>query len=81
MARFHFHLHEHGVCTRDDEGAEHVDLDAARAVAIATAREIMCEGLKTGALSLDCYIDIADDNAQVLTRVEFADAVTVADDS
>ena len=77
MPRYHLHLDECGTVTPDPHGQDFADLAAARGGAIAAAREIMGEDLKTGHLCLACFVDIADDGGQTLTRLDFADALTI----
>lgn len=75
MTFFYFHLSEGGRVTEDIEGHELPDLDAARTMAIAAARSLMCHEMSTGKLCFECHIDIAGSNGRRLQRVEFSEAV------
>ena len=79
MPNYYFHLHECGSRMMDDEGSEHVDLTSAEAFAVRSAREIMCEELRSGHLCLSCHIDIVDDDGLRLRRVKFAEAVQLVE--
>jgi hypothetical protein len=67
MPRFFFHLYD-DVVSKDEEGRELPDLESARAGAIREAREIACEQIKEGKLSLHHRIEVVDeDDRQVFT--------------
>lgn len=76
MARYFFDLHECGEILLDHDGVDAEHLDAARQLAIAAARDIMCGEIGDGALCLSCYIEIRE-GEQVVDRVLFRDAVVV----
>lgn len=75
MERYFFNLHECGTVSRDDEGVEHVDLSAARSVAIQAARDIMSAEVKEGRLCLNCYIQITDHERSPLLTIPFRDVL------
>ena len=75
MARFYFHLRSGGNIAKDDEGSELADLAAARKEALATAREIVADAVKSGKNGTpDCMI-IADDHGSELMTVPMKDAL------
>ena len=76
MPRYFFHLFNNET-TIDDEGHDLDDLAAARAIAIDSCRELVCESVRKGHLNLDHRIEITDDkNARVMT-VTFREAFTL----
>jgi hypothetical protein len=77
MTHYFFHLDECGSFTKDLEGQELVDLEAARATAIVAARDVMGGELAHGTICLSCFIDITDAAGRLMIRVPFADAVRV----
>ena len=77
MPRYHFHLHECGDITPDEEGVEIANLDDAHTWAIQAARDVMCGEVETGHLCLGCAIVIADAQGQEVGRVPFKQAVKV----
>jgi hypothetical protein len=77
MARFFFHLKESNSVVRDEEGRELPDLSAAHAVAVMSARSILCDELMTGRISLDGAIEVQDERGAPLETVRFSDAVKI----
>ena len=77
MARYYFHTHDHFGFVRDQEGQELPGLDAARDVALRSAREIMGEDVKQGCLDLGGRIDVADPTGRVVLTLTFPDAVSI----
>ena len=76
MPRFFFHVFNDDT-TIDEEGAELIDLDAARERALNGARDLVCESVTKGRLNLDHRIEITDEqNARLLT-VTFREAFTI----
>ena len=72
--RFHVFNDDH---TIDADGSILADLGAAQKWAIAAARGIMADELKTkGKIDLNHWIEIEDENGD-MTVVSFGDAVTV----
>lgn len=76
MPRFYFHLHD-DLDAPDDCGADLPDLEAARAYAIANARDVACESIAKGHLNLEHFIEVTGDDGAPLLRVRFGDAVVV----
>lgn len=77
MTRFFFHLNECGSVTKDLEGRELPNLDAARACAVAAARDVMSGELAKGTICFSCHIDISDATGTVLETVPFKYAVKI----
>lgn len=62
----------------DEEGLDVPDINAARALALKAAREIMAEDLKaSGVLNLKLRIDVTDESGLVVLSVPFSDVVTI----
>jgi hypothetical protein len=76
MPRYFFHLHN-DIDTTDDEGAEFPDDAAARAHAIANARDVAVESIAKGHLNLGHYIEIVREDGAPAFRVGFGEAITV----
>lgn len=78
MPMYFFNLRCKGEVTRDPEGQEFLDLDAARIEAIEGARDIAADRVKSGEpLNLaDCF-EITDEAGQLQTTVQFGEAVDV----
>ena len=74
---FYFHLDECGARTRDDEGTDLPDLEAARSHATVQARDIMAAEVKDGRLCVACRIDVANEAGTIMDVVWFADALTI----
>jgi len=79
MPRYFFDLFN-DIQAPDLEGKDLHDLDAARANAVREAREMMAESVTKGRLDLRHYIQVRDDAGQVVTVVQFGDAVVITDD-
>lgn len=75
--RYYFHLHDHAV-TRDEEGLELPNYEAALHEAQLEARIMGAENVRDGHLDLSHYIEVADSAGAVLFRVKFADVIKVA---
>lgn len=77
MARYHFHAHDHSGLVKDEEGQDLPGLDAARQMALRSARAIMGEDVKEGCLDLRGRIDVADGDGQVVFTLPFHDALSI----
>jgi hypothetical protein len=76
MPHYYFHVFNDDI-TVDEEGQDLADLDAARAIAIESARDLACASIRHGHLKLDHRIEIADeDNARLMT-VTFREAFRI----
>lgn len=76
MPRYFFHLHDELDC-EDEEGVELAGVDAARAFALAEAREVAGEEVKQGHLHLDHHIEVTDADGHRVADVAFADAIAI----
>ena len=78
----HYFLHVrngNGTVILDPEGAGFADLQSAKAEAIASARELISECVRSGtSMGLHRVFEIVDGNGQTVATVPFSDAV-VAD--
>ena len=81
MPRYFFHLKESHSIVRDDEGRELPDLSAAHAVAVMSARSILCDEVLTGRMSLKGAIQVEDERGSELEIVRFRDALAIETDS
>ncbi len=77
MPRFFFHIHNGSGETRDEEGLELPDLEAARLQAIEGIRSILKEEMGRGAIDFGGLIRITDHQDRHLLDVSFASAVEV----
>ena len=77
MPRYFFHIHNSFGQAIDDEGQHLSSLDEARQLAIESARTILGEELRKGAIDLGGRIAITDATGKLLADVPYSDAVTV----
>ena len=75
MPRYFFHLREGALVTRDEEGRDLKNLQTARAVAVMSARDIMCGEVLLGRVSLGDAIEVEDESGRKLFDVPFSQAV------
>ena len=75
--RFHFNLHDTERLIPDDEGSELADLEAARAEARATARELAIEDMRNGIPPRAWRIQISDPTGTVIESVKLEVAMTI----
>ena len=75
MPRFFFHVREGGDISRDAEGQELPDAEAARREAINTGREILGEKLLHGGSLDHRTIEIADETGHVIDVVDAKDVL------
>jgi hypothetical protein len=76
MARYYFNVRgADGELSRDREGQDLPDLNAARAEAVSSNREMLGERLLHGGTLGPREIEIADDSGQVLARVTASDVL------
>ncbi|HEU0134705.1 MAG TPA: hypothetical protein VFR28_07765 [Allosphingosinicella sp.] len=76
MPRFFFHVFD-DLESRDDEGIDLPDSEAARGAALAGARAMMCDQVAKGRLSLHHRIEVEDQEGAVILTLPFRDAVEV----
>jgi hypothetical protein len=75
MARFYFHTRRGDEIAKDCEGSKLPDLAAARKEALATAREIVADAVKSGKDRTPDTLLIADANGREVMTVAFKDAL------
>ena len=78
MPRYFFHLYD-DIITHDDEGVELPNEAAARLQALKGARDIISSQVRHGYLVRSHWIDVVDEQGQVVLQVTFGDAVEVKD--
>jgi hypothetical protein len=76
VPRYFFHVYD-DIVMLDDEGMELADAEAARAAALAGAREMMCDQIRHGRLALGHHIEVEDEAGSPVFSLSFADAVRV----
>jgi hypothetical protein len=67
--RYHFNIRDAAGLIPDDEGSEFADLNAARAEARASARDLAVDDLRCGVPVHPWRIEIADDDGMVLDSI------------
>ncbi len=67
----------HGIA-EDEDGLDLPDAEAARAEALAGARGILADEVKTGRIDLSWRIDVRDGTHEFLFSVPFAEAIEIA---
>jgi hypothetical protein len=75
MARFFFNLREGPIVTPDNEGRELPGRQAAYAVAVMSARDIMCGEVLHGRVNLGSIIEVFDEKGEEVLSVPFSEAV------
>ncbi|MCP5412172.1 MAG: hypothetical protein H6924_08560 [Alphaproteobacteria bacterium] len=75
MPRYFFHVREGSELTRDTEGQELANTEAARAEAISTGREMLGEKLLHGGRLNNRQIEIADETGHVVDTVSARDVL------
>jgi hypothetical protein len=63
--------------TLDPEGAEFVDVEAARRAGVAGIRSFLSAEVLDGELNLDGHLEIVDDGGTILASIPFSEAVKV----
>ena len=76
MPLFYFHIHD-DLDFIDEEGIEMADAAAARVAALAGARGIMSEEVKTGHLDLRHSIEVEDEEGDPVLTLPFSEAVEI----
>ncbi|WP_423604423.1 DUF6894 family protein [Sphingomonas sp. MS122] len=77
MARYFFKLYDRFGQTPDVEGCILHDMAAVRQHALAAARSLMAEDVRSGQLHLSDYIEVSDDKGEVVLKLPFSGAVTI----
>jgi hypothetical protein len=76
MPLFFFHLYDDAVAL-DEEGIELPDRGAAERTAVASARALICEQVRTGSVTLHHRIEVVDEAGSPVACVTFGDAVKI----
>jgi hypothetical protein len=77
MPRYFFHIYNHDI-TMDEEGRELPDIEAARELALDSARDLVCDSVHLGHLNLDHRIEVADEGGETLIVLTFREAFTIS---
>lgn len=77
MPRFYMHVCNGNGFVEDEEGRELPDAETARSEAIVAARDVMANDLRGGELDLSSFIEVEDENKELLFTVQFMDAVKI----
>jgi hypothetical protein len=77
MPRYFFHIYNHDV-TMDEEGQELPDIEAARELALDSARDLVCDSVHLGHLNLDHRIEVEDEQGETLIVLTFREAFTIS---
>ncbi|MGN6357616.1 MAG: DUF6894 family protein [Novosphingobium sp.] len=77
MPRFYFDVSNGRGFASDEEGVDLQDQAAALRMAMDSIRSILAEEVRKGVIDLDGYIEVRDDSAQALARIEFTEAFTL----
>src|SRR4051812_17230846 len=75
MPQFYFHIRDENGLTRDPEGQDLPDLEAARREAVSSAREILSEKLLHGGSLNHRTIEIADAKGDMVGHVHSRDVL------
>ncbi len=77
MPRFYLHVCDGTGFTEDPEGLELEDLEAARHQAVQGLRDITADDLRSGTLNMASFIEIEDENHELVATITFLEAVQV----
>ena len=80
VAIFYLHVCNGSGFTEDECGQDFPDAAAAREGAIQGIRDLMSEELRRGQINLASYVEIEDDQRQMVGTVQFTEAVDVKSD-
>lgn len=69
--RYFLNIRRNGVLLADPDGTEAVDITAARAEAVAAARELVAERLKRGEVLNGDAVEISDEDGNLIETVSF----------
>lgn len=73
MPRYFFHVHNH-IEVEDEEGQLLPDEAAARAAALESVRELICESVREGRLDRRHYIQVTDADGREVLVLSFGEA-------
>ena len=77
MPRYYMHICNGTGFLEDEEGRELPNQAAAREAAIMAARDVMANDLRGGELDLSSFIEVEDENKQLVFTLQFIDAVNL----
>jgi hypothetical protein len=77
MARYFFHLRDGSDQLLDPEGRELADLETAKHIALACARDTLSQEIKEGRLDLRYRIDLEDSSSTILHSLPLSEAFEV----
>ncbi|MFN3388130.1 MAG: DUF6894 family protein [Allosphingosinicella sp.] len=77
MPRFFFHIRNGNGFTRDEEGCELADVDAARDVAGRGIRSLLAEEVHEGSIDLRGAINVTDEAGEPLFSMRFDEALRI----
>ena len=80
MPRYYLHICNGSGFTEDVEGHDYADADQAREAAIAGIRDLMSEELRRGEINIASFVEIEDENRELVRTVAFTEAVAVKSD-
>jgi len=78
MPRYFFHVCNGNGFVEDEEGQELPDLEAARKIAIKSARDIMAADVQRGMLDLSSFIEVEDEDKKLVCSLGFEEAVDLS---
>jgi hypothetical protein len=73
--RYFFHIRDGDRLVRDEEGTDLPNMDAARAEARASARDLMMEDLKSLRKKEKRWLEIANENGRVIETISIRDVL------
>jgi hypothetical protein len=76
MPLYYFNIYNDDI-TMDEEGQDLPDAEAARTEAIKSARDIICDGVREGEVTLSHRIEIEDEEHRPVLTVRFDEALSV----
>ena len=80
MPRFYFHVCNGNGFTEDPEGQELPDKLAARKEAVRGLRDITAGEMMRGEMNLGSFIEVEDENHNLVMTIEFDEAVRVSNE-
>lgn len=78
MMRYFFKVCDVDGVACDEEGFDLTDAKAARAHAIAGARSLLAEDIKSGSANLNDFVEVSDEAGGTLFRVRYGEAVEIS---
>lgn len=76
MPLYYFHVYNDDI-TMDDEGQDLPDVAAARAVAVKSARAMICDEVRDGSLTLSNRIEVEDGDRRPVLTITYGEAVRI----